>query len=96
MSYPKRLKKINNPPIILYSKGDVDTNSEHKFLAVVGARRVTSFGRSVTEMFAGELASQGLVIVSGLVFGVDSLAHTAFLETNGITEAVLGNGVDIC
>lgn len=95
-SYPQRLKKIKNPPIILYSKGKTDFNSEHKFLAVVGTRNVTSYGRNVTEMFAGELASEGVVIVSGLAIGVDSLAHTACLNTGGITVAVLGNGVDIC
>ncbi len=94
--YPKSLKEIKNPPIILYSKGKVSFNSEHKFLAVVGTRRVTSYGRNVTEMFAGDLASQGLIIISGLAIGVDSLAHTACLDAGGITVAVLGNGVDIC
>lgn len=94
--YPKKLKQIKNPPIILYSKGKVNLNSEHKFLAVVGTRRVTNYGRSVTEMFVEELASQGLIIVSGLAIGVDSISHTACLESRGITVAVLGNGVDIC
>jgi DNA processing protein len=94
--YPKRLKSINNPPIILYSKGKVNFNSEHKFLAIVGTRKITSYGRSVTEMFASSLAEQGLVIVSGLAIGVDAFAHSACLDANGVTVAVLGNGVDIC
>lgn len=94
--YPNRLKSIKNPPIILYSKGKVPLNSEHKFLAIVGTRKVTSYGRSVTEMFAGRLAEAGIVIVSGLAIGVDSISHTACLDSNGTTVAVMGNGVDIC
>ncbi len=95
-SYPKRLKTIKNPPIILYSKGKLGLNSEQKFLAIVGTRKITSYGKSITKMFAGELAEQGLIIVSGLAIGVDSLAHTACLDSHGITVAVMGNGVDIC
>ncbi|MBP9716855.1 MAG: DNA-processing protein DprA [Candidatus Levybacteria bacterium] len=94
--YPTRLKKIKNPPIVLYSKGKVDFNLEQKLLAVVGTRKITNYGRSITEMFASELASQGLIIVSGLAIGVDGVAHTASLDSHGITIAVLGNGVDIC
>lgn len=94
--YPAKLKQIKNPPIILYSKGKVDLNSEHKFLAIVGTRRLTSYGKSVTELFSGKLAEQGLVVVSGLAIGVDSVAHSACLDSEGTTIAVLGNGVDIC
>jgi DNA processing protein len=94
--YPAKLKQIKNPPIILYSKGKVDLNSEHKFLAIVGTRRLTSYGKSITELFSGKLAEQGLVIVSGLAIGVDSVAHSACLDSEGTTIAVLGNGVDIC
>lgn len=94
--YPTRLKSIKNPPIILYSKGKLVLSSEQKILAVVGTRKVTSYGKSITEMFSGRLADQGLIIVSGLAIGVDSIAHTACLDSRGITVAVLGNGVDIC
>ncbi len=95
-AYPRRLKSIKNPPIILYSKGKVDFNLEHKFLAVVGTRKITNYGRNITQMFAGKLAEQGLIIVSGLAIGVDGVAHTACLDVHGSTVAVLGNGVDIC
>lgn len=94
--YPKRLKSIKNSPIILYSKGNGTFNSEQKILSIVGTRKVTSYGRSITSMFASELAKQGIIIVSGLAIGVDSLAHSACLDVDGITFAVLGNGVDIC
>lgn len=95
-SYPSRLKAIKNPPIILYSKGKFDLSSDQKILAIVGTRKITSYGKSITEMFAGKLAESGLVIVSGLAIGVDGIAHTACLDVGGITVAVLGNGVDIC
>lgn len=95
-SYPDRLKSIKNSPIILYSKGKLALGYEQKILAIVGTRKITSYGKSVTEMFASKLAEQGIIIVSGLAIGVDSVAHTACLDSNGITVAVLGNGVDIC
>ena len=95
-SYPLRLRSIKNPPIILYSKGNFNISSEQKILAIVGTRKITSYGRNVTEMFASKLAEQGLIIVSGLAIGVDEVAHSACLDSKGITVAVMGNGVDIC
>ncbi|MEK9176298.1 MAG: DNA-processing protein DprA [Patescibacteria group bacterium] len=94
--YPQRLKKIPNAPIVLYIKGKFDFGLDSKYLAIVGTRRITSYGRSVTELFSSSLASSGLVIVSGLALGVDGVAHMACLESGGKTIAVLGNGVDIC
>ncbi len=58
-------------------------------VAIVGSRKVTAYGRSVTEKLASELAAQGIVIVSGLALGVDSIAHKAALDAGGITVAVL-------
>ncbi len=94
--YPHRLKKIKNPPIILFVCGKIDFNQDSKFLAIVGTRRITGYGRSVTQLFAGSLAESGLVIVSGLALGVDAQAHISCLESDGKTVAVLGNGVDVC
>lgn len=95
IKYPVNLKKISNPPVVLYTKGKYEFNSLEKYLAVVGTRRVTSYGKSVTEMFASKLASEKIVIVSGLALGVDGLAHKSSLEVSGKTVAVLGNGVDM-
>ena len=93
--YPQRLKKIPNAPIVLYIKGKFDFGLDSKYLAIVGTRRITSYGRSVTELFSSSLASSGLVIVSGLALGVDGVAHIARVESGGKTIAFLGNGVDI-
>lgn len=62
-------------------------------VAIVGTRKPTRYGQEVTERIARELAAKGIVIVSGLALGVDSIAHRAALEVSGITIAVLGNGL---
>lgn len=62
--------------------------------AIVGSRKITHYGKAVTAQFAGELARQGIVIVSGLAYGVDACAHTAALEAGGLTMAVLPTSLD--
>ena len=100
--YPALLKKIPNPPIVLYVKalrqvqGKVlDLNDFQPAIAVVGTRHITSYGRQITEMFTQDLARAGLIIVSGMALGVDGVAHQSAIEAKGKTIAVLGNGVDI-
>jgi len=95
--YPNKLKKISNPPIVLYVLGSVDFNfSEEKHLAIVGTRKITTYGKDITKLFSSELATSGLIIVSGLAMGVDAYAHSSCLGSGGKTIAVMGNGVDIC
>ncbi len=99
--YPPLLKQISNPPIVLYIKGDRSLFHSQilenlRMIAIVGTRRITSYGRSVTDLFSASLASSGLIIISGLAIGVDAQAHTSCLEIGGKTVAVLGNGVDVC
>ncbi len=93
-NYPERLKQIFDPPPVLYIKGDI-LPEDNLALAVVGTRRITNYGKEVTEILVRELSNAGLTIVSGLARGVDSLAHKVALENNGRTIAVLGCGVDI-
>ena len=90
--YPKLLKEIHLPPFILYYKGNLDYLHEQA-LAVVGTRKVSSYGKIITEQIVGELARQDLIIVSGLAEGVDSIAHGAAVQNKKTTVAVLGSGL---
>lgn len=92
--YPPLLNKIPNPPIVLYAKGNLKLLGLQK-IAIVGTRHITAYGRQITEMFAEKLSSVALVVVSGMAYGVDGVAHKATLEAGGATIAVLGNGVDL-
>lgn len=92
-NYPRRLKEISQPPPVLYVRGEVIPKDEWA-VAVVGTRKLTSYGRQVAEEVAGFLARNGVTVVSGLARGIDSVAHQAALNAGGRTIAVLGNGVD--
>lgn len=92
-SYPKLLKEIDNSPIIIYVKGELKPADEVA-IAIVGSRRVTSYGKEIASKISSELASSGVTIVSGLALGVDAVAHEAALDVGGRTLAVLGNGLD--
>ncbi|HNT23513.1 MAG TPA: DNA-processing protein DprA [Anaerolineales bacterium] len=92
-AYPRRLKEIDQPPPVLYLRGDLQAQDEWA-VAVVGTRQVSAYGRQVTEELAGLLARNGVTVVSGLARGVDSVAHQAALNAGGRTLAILGCGVD--
>ena len=91
--YPAHLKEIDQPPPVLYLRGDV-TAEDGWSVAIVGTRAVTSYGRQVTEELATVLAHNGVTVVSGLARGVDAVAHSAAIKAGGRTLAVLGSGVD--
>lgn len=92
--YPQNLKKIADPPPVLYVKGQILPQDEMA-VGVVGARYATVYGRQVTERLTRELVAAGLTIVSGMARGVDSFAHKSAIEAGGRTIAVLGSGVDL-
>jgi DNA processing protein len=92
-TYPRRLKEIDQPPPVLYILGDYLPEDEWA-VAIVGTRRITPYGRQVTEEIASHLARSGVTVVSGLARGVDGVAHQAALNTGGRTLAVLGSGVN--
>lgn len=92
-AYPQRLKEIEQPPPVLYLRGEL-LPEDTWAVAIVGTRRVTPYGRQVTEEIASFLAANGITIVSGLARGIDSLAHSSALKAGGRTLAVLGCGVD--
>ncbi|MBI4731455.1 MAG: DNA-protecting protein DprA [Chloroflexi bacterium] len=91
--YPPRLKEIDQPPPVLYVRGTL-TKEDAWAVAVVGTRRVSAYGRQVTEDLASFLAANGVTVVSGLARGVDAIAHQSALKAGGRTLAVLGCGVD--
>ncbi|OGZ36624.1 MAG: DNA protecting protein DprA [Candidatus Portnoybacteria bacterium RIFCSPLOWO2_12_FULL_39_9] len=92
-NYPKLLKEIYNPPACLYCRGKFDRSDEFS-LGIVGARKLSSYGRQITPALTADLTRAGLTIVSGLAKGIDTLAHRAALLANGRTIAVLGSGPD--
>lgn len=93
--YPKLLKYIKDPPEILYYIGDLSLASE-RTIAIVGSRKATAYGRWAAYELAKKLSAYDFVVVSGMAYGIDSLAHKGALENDGKTIAVLGCGVDIC
>lgn len=91
--YPISLKKIPDPPKVLYYRGSFIKQDE-PFFAVVGTRRPSPYGQQATLSITGELADAGLIIVSGMAPGIDTLAHKACVERNKKMVAVLGTGLD--
>lgn len=90
--YPELLRKINEPPPILYIKGDRDSFSK-KYIAIVGTTKPTQDGIRLAIELSRALVREGFGIVSGLAAGVDSAAHLGALKENGRTIAVLGCGI---
>ena len=92
-SYPCILKEIHACPCLLYYIGNLDVLNKPS-LAVVGTRKISSYGQRVTPQIVEGLVRKGITIVSGLALGVDALAHQSTLNVNGKTVAVLGSGLD--
>ncbi len=92
-AYPSRLKEIDQPPPVLFIRGEY-LQEDLFAVALVGTRRVTPYGRQITEELASFLAVNGMTVISGLARGVDAIAHGSSLKAGGRTLAVLGSGVD--
>lgn len=92
--YPPLLKKIFDPPLLLYTRGNF-TEQDNYSIAIVGTRVPTNYGRIQCEKIASELSQQGITIVSGLARGIDSIAHQTIVRNNGRTIAVIGSGLDV-
>ena len=95
-NYPKRLRGIPDPPFVLYCKGSLPSD-DRPAVAIVGSRMPSVYGRNEAIRFAGELASLGFQIISGMARGIDGIAgREALLAGKNASFAVLGSGVDIC
>ena len=93
--YPKRLKEIYLPPIVLFYKGRLELFNRLS-IGIVGARNHTPYSKEALEYLLPDILERKVSIISGLARGVDSLAHQLTLELNGETIAVIGNGINIC
>ncbi len=93
--YPARLKLIKEPPDLLYYKGNWDSAIFENCLAVVGSRKMTTYGRRITNQLVSKIAQAGVTIVSGFMYGVDAQAHRAALSVGGKTIAVMPCGIDL-
>ncbi len=92
-NYPRRLREISAPPPVLYVWGEIKPGDRWAS-AIVGTRRPTAYGRTVTQELATALAVSGVTVVSGLARGIDGLSHNTTLEAGGRTLAILGSGLD--
>lgn len=92
--YPKLLRHIYDPPLVLLVKGRWPVWEERPWVAVVGARKATRFGKEKTAEVVRELTAKGVGIISGLAYGIDAAAHRACVEAGGVTWGVLGSSID--
>ncbi|HTS17236.1 MAG TPA: DNA-processing protein DprA [Verrucomicrobiae bacterium] len=92
--YPKNLREIYDPPIVLYAKGAF-AERDALSIGIVGSRRTTLYGQDMARKLAYQLGRVGVTVVSGLARGIDSAAHQGTLQAKGRTVAVIGCGIDI-
>jgi DNA processing protein len=92
--YPERLLAINDPPPVLYVRGEL-LLSDDWAVAIVGTRLATVYGKEAARRLSADLARSGVTVISGLARGIDVTAHQAALEAGGRTIAVLGSGLDV-
>lgn len=91
--YPQSLKEIHDPPVVLYVMGNLPQNTYS--IGIVGSRMATAYGLKCARFFAQSMVAGGIPVISGGATGIDSAAHAAALESDGVTVAVLGCGVDV-
>ena len=92
--YPESLKRIYDPPIVLYANGNLNLLN-HKSIAIVGCRLCSVYGKIITKKLAYNLSEKNITIISGMARGIDTYAHIGALEAKGRTIAVLGSGIDV-
>lgn len=91
--YPFRLKQCNDGPILLFYKGRANLNARY-VLSIVGTRKISPYGRAVTQQLVGELQGMDILVVSGLAYGVDTVAHRCAVKEGLPTVGILAHGLD--
>ena len=92
-AYPKNLREIYDPPLVLYVRGTL-TERDVLAIGIVGSRRTTLYGQEMARKLAYQLARVGVTVVSGLARGIDTAAHSGALQAKGRTVGVIGCGID--
>ena len=90
--YPKSLREIHAPPIVLYIWGEIQERDQHA-IGVIGSRRTTHYGLESAKKLSYQIAYAGLTVISGLARGIDTAAHQGALAAKGRTIAVIGSGL---
>jgi DNA processing protein len=93
-SYPALLREIDDPPPVLYVKGDWQACFDQPCVGVIGSRQCSTYGENASEMLSRDLASRGITVASGLARGIDTAAHRGAIRGHGRTIAVMGTGID--
>jgi DNA processing protein len=93
-NYPSLLKEIYQPPWVLFAKGNLSLLEKQPKLAVVGSRQATQYGKSAIRLLFPPLVEKGVVIVSGLANGIDTLAHEYAMKNGGDTIALIAGGLN--
>ncbi|MEG1581613.1 MAG: DNA-processing protein DprA [Clostridia bacterium] len=91
--FPKNLSEVDDPPAIIYYKGDINLINKDS-ISIVGTRKPSKYGKEVTEYFTKELSNAGLITISGLAYGIDALVAETTIKSGGKTIAVLAGGLD--
>ena len=92
-AYPHALRRMSDPPVVLYVLGEWHQADEHHAVSIVGSRAATPYGMTIARRFGRDLADAGCTIISGLAKGIDAAAHRGALDAGGRTIAVLGHGL---
>lgn len=94
--YPERLRNIDNPPVLLYTLGQIPDFDHMAAVALVGTRKASQSAVEIAYNFAYEMAEREILVVSGMATGIDLAANQAAIAASGRTVAVLGCGLDVC
>lgn len=91
--YPRILRRMSDPPIVLYVRGEWNQEDANRSVAIVGTRHATTYGHLTARKFGRELADAGCTIISGLARGIDTAGHRGALDAGGRTLAIIGSGL---